>query len=215
MSKKWIISGIIIVLIVIAFLVWLFVESSKPLPGTKIDDLGRGHVQIGTEVTYNSNPPTSGKHYGDWVRAGVYDSERDDRNLVHSLEHGYVIMHYKCSEHSENSENQTISESDSQKEATSGSLVSSDQSGTPSPSVPTESGYLFSEVCKVRRDQLAKIYDSKGKHKLIVVPRPNLDTNFALTAWTYLDKFNDFDQSRIEKFIDAHIEQGPEHTMEP
>lgn len=179
LSKKWIIIGIVILLF-IAFLVWLFIESSKPLPGTKLADLGRGHVPVGTQVQYNSNPPTSGKHYEEWVRAGVYDNEKDDRNLVHSLEHGYIIMHYKCNLDQMKSE-------------------------------ASESASV--EECKIRKDQLAKIYEKKGKHKLIVVPR-SMDTNYALTAWTYLDKFNDFDEQRIIKFIDVHIDQGPERTME-
>lgn len=160
----------------VVFLVWLFIESTKPLPGIKIADLGRRHVPIGEKVDYNSNPPTSGKHYEDWIRAGVYTEPKDDRNLVHSLEHGYVTLHYKCLE------------------------------ATASASLP--------EDCTGRKDTLAKIYEKKGKSKLIVLPRPDLETNFALTAWNYLDKFDSFDASRIEKFIDAHLNQGPEKTME-
>lgn len=167
----------------VGFLAWLFTISSKPLPGTKIADLGRGHVPIGEEVTYNSNPPTSGKHYEDWIRAGIYEEPKDDRNLVHSLEHGYIIMNLKCQN----------------------SNVKTDEA--------TNSGEMSAE-CKKRKDQLAQIYEKKGKRKLIVVPRPNLDTNFALTAWTYLDKFDEFDESRIEKFIDAYRDMGPEKTME-
>lgn len=181
MSKKWIVIGVTTALF-IAFLIWLFVESSKPLPGQKIVDLGRGHVSIGEKVDYNSNPPTSGKHYGEWIRLGVYNEPKDDRNLVHSLEHGYIILHYKCS----------------------------DKSGSPE---ATESAEL-SQECKDRRDQLAKIYEKKSKGKLIVVPRQDLETNFALTAWTYVDKFDEFDSSRIERFIDAHRDMGPERTME-
>lgn len=194
--KKWIIIGIVILLF-IAFLSWLFIESSKPLPGTKIDDLGRGHVPIGEAVEYNSNPPTSGKHYEDWIRAGVYTETKDDRNLVHSLEHGYIIMSYKCSE--ELGKTQSASES---------GIPDNRNFGTPSASE-------FSEECKARKEQLVSVYEKKGKRKLIVVPRPKLDTNFALTAWNYLDKFDDFDKIRIEKFIDAHLNMGPEKTMEP
>ena len=95
MNKTWIIVGGI-VLLFIGFLAWLFIASSKPLPGEKIADLGRGHIPLGEVVDYNSNPPTSGKHYEDWIRAGVYETSKDDRNLVHSLEHGYIIMSYNC-----------------------------------------------------------------------------------------------------------------------
>ena len=178
MNKKFLIIGGVITVLITVFLIWLFIESSKPLPGEKLSDLGRGHVPVGEKVDYNSNPPTSGKHYEEWVRAGVYTEPKDDRNLVHSLEHGYVIMSYKCAE--------------------------------------------LSEECKNRRDQLAKIYEKKKQRKLIVVPRVNLDTKFALTAWIYLDKFDPSTSSgltvseveRIEKFIDVHINQGPEKTME-
>lgn len=173
---------LLVVSIFLAFLIWLFIASSKPLPGTKVPDLGREHVPIGTPVEYNSHPPTSGPHYADWIRSGIYSEVRDDRNLVHSLEHGYVIMHYKCEQ-------------------------------TESKNEATESGKL-DESCEVRKAQLAKIYQKKGQRKIIVVPRPNLDANFALTAWNYLDKFDNFDASRIEKFIDAHLNMGPEKTME-
>ncbi|MEK7617506.1 MAG: DUF3105 domain-containing protein [Patescibacteria group bacterium] len=195
MNKKWPILGGITILFIV-FLAWLFIESSKPLPGTKIDDLGRGHVPIGEQVEYNSNPPTSGKHYEDWVRAGVYDSEKDDRNLVHSLEHGYIIMSYKCVI-------ATPSEARGKQSSTDNNEIA-----TPA------SGEARNDGCEERKEQLSQVYEKKGKRKLIVVSRENLDTNFALTAWTYLDKLDQFDSTRIEEFIDAHRDQGPERTME-
>lgn len=185
MKYVWIGVG---TLLVVAFLVWLFYASTSPLPGQKQDDLGRGHVPIGTEVKYNSNPPTSGPHYAEWTRAGVYSEPKDDRNLVHSLEHGYVIMHFGCN---------------SKQSTTSGEIATS-------PSAPRND---TQQDCDNRKSQLEGVYN-KGKRKLIVVPRPNLDTNFALTAWAYLDKFDIFDQARIEKFIDAHRDNGPERNME-
>ena len=57
-------------------------------------DLGRAHVAFGTEVTYNSSPPTSGPHYGRWVQPGFYRVQQEDRELVHSLEHGNVVAYY-------------------------------------------------------------------------------------------------------------------------
>lgn len=54
-------------------------------------------------------------------------------------------------ENSENSENQTtqnVSESEGQKSESSETPIQSDTSGTPSPSVPTESGYSSSEPSK-------------------------------------------------------------------
>lgn len=195
MDKKTLTFISLGVLGVLGFLVWLFVESSKPLPGEKIADLGRKHVPGGTKVEYNSNPPTSGDHYADWIRSGVYESPKEDGYLVHSLEHGYVIMHYRCQVAGDRLQS-TVNQATESGEA------------SPSGQVDTQS------QCEERKTQLTKIYEKKGKRKLIVVPRASLDTNFALTAWTYIDKFDSFDQSRIEKFIDAHLNQGPEKTME-
>lgn len=80
------------------FVVWAYFQLNKPFPGEAVADMGREHVPAGTEVLYNSNPPTSGPHYAEWTRAGIYDPAPDDRNLVHSLEHGYVIISYRDKE---------------------------------------------------------------------------------------------------------------------
>lgn len=77
------------------FLVWTYFQLSKPLPGEAVADLGRNHVPVGTVVDYNSDPPTSGPHYAEWTRAGIYDEPVEDGYLVHSLEHGYVIISYR------------------------------------------------------------------------------------------------------------------------
>lgn len=204
---KKIIIIITLAVFAIAFLVWLFRASSKPLPGEKMADLGRDHVAIGEVVEYNSNPPTSGKHYEDWVRSGVYENPKDDGYLVHSLEHGYVILSYNCEKKVTGYRLQgTVYAHGTEEEAT-----QSAQEGSPS---ATLSDAFRSDDCHKLVDQLIAIYEKKGKTRLIVVPRPNLDTRIALTAWNYIDKFDQFDQNRIEKFIDAHLNQGPEKTME-
>jgi hypothetical protein len=41
--------------------------------------------------------------------------------------------------------------------------------------------------------------------KIVVSPYPGIETRIALTAWTYLDKFDEFDAERITDFIEAHI----------
>ena len=40
---------------------------------------------------------------------------------------------------------------------------------------------------------------------LILAPYPDMDALIALTAWTRLDKLNDFDEARIDRFIEAYI----------
>jgi hypothetical protein len=55
------------------------------------------HVPEGTVVTYSTNPPCIGPHYPIWAAFKEYDKTIDHRYLVHSLEHGAVILSYKCS----------------------------------------------------------------------------------------------------------------------
>jgi hypothetical protein len=55
------------------------------------------HIEEGAQATdWNSDPPTSGQHYGQWVPAGFYDEEISDGYLVHNMEHGYVVIYYNC-----------------------------------------------------------------------------------------------------------------------
>ena len=41
--------------------------------------------------------------------------------------------------------------------------------------------------------------------KVIMAPYPGMDTRIALTAWNFLDGFNDFNEARITAFIDHHV----------
>ncbi len=91
------------VIVGIAYWVWL---SMQPLVGseewTAIPTQEPVHIETGVEYEpYNTNPPTSGAHYGDPMQpatAGFYEAARPDENLVHSLEHGYVIIWYDCAQ---------------------------------------------------------------------------------------------------------------------
>ena len=56
---------------------------------------GRGHVAPGTEVRYETTPPTSGNHYPTPTAPGFYTSPQMPGNLVHSLEHGNVVVYYQ------------------------------------------------------------------------------------------------------------------------
>jgi len=63
------------------------------------------HIESGDPYQpWNSDPPTSGYHYGDPMqpaKAGFYDTALPDENMVHSLEHGYIILWYNCDQVSE------------------------------------------------------------------------------------------------------------------
>lgn len=98
---------IIIAIIAVGGIIWL--ASNKPqeqnvqissenlaLQGDVIPILDRDHVPEGTKVTnYNSNPPTSGKHWPKPAGWGIYNEPLPDEVLVHNLEHGGIWISYK------------------------------------------------------------------------------------------------------------------------
>lgn len=205
---------------------------SRPVPGNRMEDQGREHVtpQAVAEFKYNSNPPTSGQHLPTWVKAGVFEEPQSEGELLHALEHGYVIINYNCNVHLKSQKSKVESRKVYAHEEgeSSASGQSTDPFGKTGPFIEgkgfyPEGKFPFeasasavneSDGCKTLIKQLTELANKKKLWKLIVVPRPQLDTTIALTAWTYLDKFDAFEAGRIERFIDYHRDQGPEKTME-
>jgi hypothetical protein len=116
--QQWLIVGIVAI-IVIAVIAGLIIASNNATPHVaalasspssadlteeSYPEQSRDHIQRGTaHGPYNSNPPTSGPHYADrpnmqQTAPGFYD-EKDaplDEDLIHTEEHGYVIIWYDC-----------------------------------------------------------------------------------------------------------------------
>jgi hypothetical protein len=58
----------------------------------------REHLaDLSQEVEYASKPPTSGQHYQVAAEDGAYEDPPDVKELVHTLEHGRVIIWFKKS----------------------------------------------------------------------------------------------------------------------
>lgn len=76
---------------------------------------GRDHLTPEQTPTYKTVPPTSGTHNPIWEQAGVFDSNVDVTKLVHSLEHGYVILYYNGISQNEINSLVNIQRSDSYK----------------------------------------------------------------------------------------------------
>lgn len=49
--------------------------------------------------------------------------------------------------------------------------------------------------------------------KVILAPYPGLDQTIALTSWGWIETFEEFDHDDILKFIDDHLEKGPEQNI--
>ncbi len=61
-------------------------------------------------------------------------------------------------------------------------------------------------------DLVAQLTTIVGKFpsKVILVPDARLKTRIALTAWTWIDEFDRYNEKRIVDFIAAHRNKGPE-----
>jgi Protein of unknown function (DUF3105) len=59
-------------------------------------DEGAFHVDCTPIPIYGTNPPSSGNHYGTWADYKTYDAPVPWGHLVHSLEHGAIVIVYNC-----------------------------------------------------------------------------------------------------------------------
>jgi hypothetical protein len=75
---------------------------TPPAPGYVQPDMGHLHVAAGTRVKYTNCPPASGKHYNAAgqgpIDARVYgpDEQTIPEGWLHNLEHGALVLLYKC-----------------------------------------------------------------------------------------------------------------------
>jgi hypothetical protein len=57
------------------------------------------HVPVGDQVAYASNPPVGGPHYPQWYPDyGLTDAPVAPGYWVHNLEHGAVVLLYRCTD---------------------------------------------------------------------------------------------------------------------
>lgn len=215
---------------------WLWKEIAKPLPGQTMVAMGREHVTDISAIAYNTNPPTSGSHFAIWAKKGVYDRAISDGYLLHSLEHGYVVISYNCDK-TQNVKRKTnlvyAHETEDPHEepvaAESGQATPSAQplmhmnyavQGNMSwftPENPPEKEVELpesfnSQECKDLVSKLSEMTKVAGR--VIVAPRPANDNLIALIAWGRIDKMDKFDEDRIKDFIKAWNNKGPEKTVE-
>jgi Protein of unknown function (DUF3105) len=66
----------------------------KTYPALKNNSNHTDVPSVDTKVKWNSNPPTSGPHYGQWAVWNFYDSPVPLTMSTHNLEHGGIVIHY-------------------------------------------------------------------------------------------------------------------------
>ncbi len=167
------------------------------LPGEAVVDQGREHWDHTKldEFKYNSNPPTSGPHDPDSIRPGIYGEAQDKYKLIHSLEHGYVVVHYNCA----------LPISNFQFSISKVSAHEDNEVATDSGTIKTDCALAQTLVDWAKKMELKK---------LIVQPNSTIDKSIVLVAWDRMLKMDTFDEKLAEKFVKAFRNKGPEATME-
>lgn len=213
---------------------WLWREFTKPLPGDQVKGAqteNRSHVTDISGLAYDTNPPTGGPHFPVWAKKGVYDRAISDGYLLHSLEHGYVVVSYNCEKLVPSAQSLVpIAYAHEEPAATeSGQAASSGRplmhmQGSPAggmswftPENPPEKEVELSESFNSQecKDLVSKLSEmTKVAQRVIVVPRPQNDSLIALTAWGRIEKLDKFDKDKIENFIKSWENKGPEKTVE-
>jgi len=61
-------------------------------------DEGAVHISCTSPTDYLTDPPSSGNHYNCWAAYQTYAAPIPWGNLVHSLEHGAMVIVYNCPE---------------------------------------------------------------------------------------------------------------------
>ena len=188
------------VLVVLGFGYWL-VSGVGKVPGEAVVDQGRDHKsrEENEKFIYNSNPPTSGPHDPDWIRPGIYGTPQDKYKLIHSLEHGYVVVHYDCAK-ALSAQPSALSVSAHEDEGD-----ADGDSATPSADIKTD--------CPLARE-IADLANKVGLKKLIVQPNPAIDKPIILVAWDRILRMDKWDVVEAEKFVKAFRNRGPEATIE-
>jgi len=72
-------------------------------------------------------------------------------------------------------------------------------------------GVLLQYNCPNECDEIVQnlnVVASRYPHT-IVAPYPTMNSKIALTAWGWIDKFDEYNEDRIFEFIEAHINNGP------
>jgi hypothetical protein len=152
-------------------------------PGRAVPTLGNQHVASPStpHVPYNTAPPTSGPHLSWVAKWGVHRSPIIRELQVHNLEDGGVLVQYQCK--------------------------------APCPELVAKLEALAARYQAKANTERAKISPllkrdepvrSRYDH-LIVAPYPDMEPTIALTAWGRIDTFNEYDDARIERFIEAYI----------
>lgn len=94
----WVGIGAGVLLVLALFVWWALRPTGAVADEQRLPDEGRAHVEPGSPIVYRNNPPASGTHYPTVASWGVHEEEVPEGEWVHNLEHGGIVLLYKCPE---------------------------------------------------------------------------------------------------------------------
>ena len=149
-------------------------------PGQSYPSQGHTHLTAGEpdDFVYNSQPPTSGPHREIFSSAFISPTPLPSYVQVHLLEHGNVLLQYKCAcPEIANALGAIAWRYDSK-------LVPANKLQP-----------MLADVQNAEEQGMA----------VIVAPYPHMKAKVALTAWTRLATMSAVDKDRIASFINAYL----------
>jgi hypothetical protein len=148
--------------------------------GTHYPAQGHKHFAEGesTNFAYNSDPPTSGPHKEIFNTTFVSAQPLPKVLQVHLLEHGNVLLQYKCS---------------CPDIASALAQIAFEYN---SANVPPNRLQALPEDVQAAEEQGTAV---------LVAPYPGMKHKIALTAWTRLATLDAVDKSKIESFVNAYL----------
>ena len=88
-------ASLVVVVVAIAAIVLLLPRPVTAQGHQVAIEGNRQHVAQGTEMVYRNRPPSSGDHYDTPAGYGVFARQLPVGNLVHTLEHGGIVVYYR------------------------------------------------------------------------------------------------------------------------
>lgn len=74
------------------------VDGCDEVVGEPFCSEGQMHVPLDSDVDWDSDPPNSGPHYPTWEAWGEHPATVPRGYWVHNLEHGGVVLSYRCND---------------------------------------------------------------------------------------------------------------------
>ncbi len=93
------VAAAFVALVVVLIVVMTGANGGETVAGrVRMPAEGRDHVATGSDLGNRQLPPASGPHYGVTSRYGVFRDPIPAGAWVHNLEHGAVVLLYRCDE---------------------------------------------------------------------------------------------------------------------